>query len=285
LALYEQELSISENKEITNMNKIDRLGLSLYTVRAEMENRFEDTLREVAAIGYEEVEFAGYFEHTPKVTRQVLDRYSLTAPSAHIDFHSLESNWQQVVESTQIIGHKYIVISIVDINLLGDPDIWKRAADIFNRAGEFSKQAEIQLVYHNHYWEFFPSNGKLPYDFLLEACDPEFLKMELDFCWMAVVEQDPLVYFQRYPGRFPLVHLKQLTKLPIRTPEDYTSPALYERTLPEITEVGTGVIDWKRIFSQSTHAGIQHFFVEHDVPRSPFDSIKTSYDYLDKLRF
>jgi sugar phosphate isomerase/epimerase len=161
----------------------------------------------------------------------------------------------------------------------------RRAADIFNRAGEFSKQAGIQLVYHNHYWEFFPSNGKLPYDSLLEACAPEFLKMELDFCWIAVVEHDPLVYFQRYPDRFPLVHVKQLQKLPIRTPEDYTSPVLFERTLPEITEVGDGVIDWKRIFSQSTQAGIQHFFVEHDVPQSPFDSIRMSYEYLEKLRF
>ena len=267
------------------MNKIDRLGLSLYTVRAEMENHFEDTLREVAAIGYKEVEFSGYFEHTPQDTRQILDRYGLTAPSAHVDYHSLESNWQQVVDAAQIMGHTYIVNSIVDINLLSDPDIWKHAADIFNRAGEFSRQAGIQLVYHNHYWEFFPRNGKLPYDFLLEACEPEFLKMELDFCWIAVVEHDPLIYFQQYPGRFPLVHVKQLKKLPIRTPEDYTSPALYERTLPEIIEVGDGVIDWKRIFSQSTQAGIQHFFVEHDVPQSPFDSIKTSYDYLDKLRF
>ena len=267
------------------MNKIDRLGLSLYTVRAEMEKSVEDTLRNVAAIGYKEVEFAGYFDHSPTDTHEMLDRYDLTTPSAHVDFHSLESDWQKVVDAAQIIGHKYIVNSIVDINLLGDPDIWKRAADIFNRAGEFSKQAGIQLVYHNHYWEFFPSNGKLPYDFLLEACDPDFLKMELDFCWIAVVEHDPLVYFQRYPSRFPLVHLKQLKKLPIRTPEDYTSPALYERTLPEITEVGDGVIDWKRIFSLSTQARIQHFFVEQDVPQSPFDSIKMSYEYLEKLRF
>ena len=267
------------------MNKIDRLGLSLYTVRAEMENNFEGTLREVASIGYKEVEFAGYFEHTPADTRQILDRHGLTAPSAHVDFHSLESNWQQVVESAQIIGHKYLVNSIVDINLLSDPDIWKRAADIFNRAGEFSKQAGIQLVYHNHYWEFFSWHETLPYDYLLEACDPDFLKMELDFCWIAVVEHDPLVYFQRYPGRFPLVHIKQLKNLPIRTPEDYTSPILYERTLLEITEVGDGVIDWKHIFSQSTQAGIQHFFVEHDVPQSPISSIKTSHDYLEKLRF
>lgn len=268
------------------MSRIDPIGLSLYTVRAEMEINIEDTLRKVAAIGYKEVEFAGYFEHTPTDLRQILDRYGLAAPSVHVDFLSLESNWHQVVENAKMIGHKYIVNSITDINLLSDPDIWKRAADIYNHAGEFSQQAGVQLVYHNHYWEFFSSpNGKLPYELLLEACDPDFLKMEMDLCWMAVVEQDPLAYFQRFPGRFPLVHVKQLKKLPIRSSDDYTTPILYERALAEITDVEDGVIEWKRIFSKSTQAGIKHFFVEHDVPQSAFDSIKTSYDYLEKLRF
>jgi sugar phosphate isomerase/epimerase len=265
------------------MNRIDRIGLGLYTVREEMERDFEATLKEVASIGYKEVEFAGYFEHTPGEIRGTLERYGLTAPSAHIDYQSLGSNWQQVVETAQIIGHKYIVNSMVDMNLLGEPDVWKRAADTFNRAGQVSKKAGIQFAYHNHYWEFLPLDGKTPYDLLLEACDPDLVKMEMDLCWIAAVEHDPLVYFQGYPGRFPLVHVKQLKKLPVRTPDD--GPLLYERTLPDITEVGEGVIDWRRLFSQSTQAGIQHFFVEHDAAASPLASIKTSYDYLDQLRF
>ena len=119
----------------------------------------------------------------------------------------------------------------------------------------------------------------------LQACDPDLVKMEMDFCWIAAVELDALAYFQRYPGRFPLVHVKQLRKLPVRTPDDETSLILFERTLPDITEVGDGVIDWKHVFSQSTPAGIEHFFVEHDSPQSPFDSIQTSYEYLKNLRF
>jgi len=93
------------------MNKMDRLGLSLYTVRAEMEKSVEETLRDVAAIGYKDVEFAGYFEHTPTDTRQILDRHALTAPSAHVDFHSLESNWQQIVDAAQIMGHHYLEVA------------------------------------------------------------------------------------------------------------------------------------------------------------------------------
>ena len=230
------------------------------------------------------MEFAGYFNRTPKDVRRLLDRYGLIAPSVHVDYQSLESKWPQVVEAAQIIGHQYIVNAMIDMNsLLHELDVWKRAADTFNRAGEFSRKAGIQFAYHNHYWEFFPLNGKMPYDLLLEVCDPDLVKMEMDFCWIAAVEQDPLTYFQRYPGRFPLSHIKQLKKLPMRTPEDGT--LLWERTLPDITEVGEGVIDWKYIFLQATQAGIQHFFVEHDAPQSPLASIKTSYDYLEKLRF
>jgi sugar phosphate isomerase/epimerase len=133
-----------------------------------------------------------------------------------------------------------------------------------------------EFAYHNHHFEFFPLQGKLPYDILLERCDPDLVKMEMDFCWIAAVKQDSLIYFQRYPGRFPVVHVKQLTKLPARMPNDDKDPmVLYERVLPDITEVGEGVIDWKRIFSHSTQAGIQYFFVEHDVPQSPLASIKT----------
>ena len=91
--------------------------------------------------------------------------------------------------------------------------------------------------------------------------------MEMDLCWITVGGQDPLTYFGRYPGRFPLVHVKDMTKD------------------QHMTEVGSGAIDWKRIFAQSEKAGIQHYFVEHDEPAAPFDSIRKSYGYLRDLRF
>ena len=267
------------------MNKIDSIGLQLYTIRTEIEKDFEGTLEKVAAIGYKEVEFAGYFDHTPQDVRKMLESNGLTAPSAHVDYASLESKWTQVVESAQTIGHQYLVNVGIALHLLGEPDIWRRAADVFNRAGEFSKRAGIQFAYHNHYLEFIPVNGKKPYDLLLESCDPDLVKMEIDFCWMAAVEQDPFTYFERFPGRFPLAHVKQLRKLPTRTPGDEVGTVFWQKTIPDITEVGEGVIDWKSTLSQAMQSGTQHFFVEHDAAQSPLESIKMSYDYLEKLRF
>ena len=266
------------------MNMIDPIGLQLYTIRTEMERDFEGALERVAAIGYKEVEFAGYFKRTPKEISSLLKRCELTAPSAHIAYQSLESSWPEVLEVAQILGHNYLVVPMIDSDLAETLDGWKRAADLFNRAGEVSKRAGIQLVYHNHFFEFIPLEGELPYNILLEACDPDLLKMEMDFCWIAAVGHGPLPYFQRYPGRFPLVHLKQLKSLPTRRPDE-GAHEFFEQTIPEITEVDDGVIDWESTLSQSTQAGIEHYFVEQDAPDSPFDSIRKSCDYVYRLRF
>jgi sugar phosphate isomerase/epimerase len=117
---------------------------------------------------------------------------------------------------------------------------------------------------------------------LLEMCDPNLVKMELDLCWITVGGGDPLAYFNRYPGRFPLVHVKDVKKLPKVTAggtQDFGS------SMKDMTEVGSGIIDWKRIFAQSEKAGIKHYIVEHDNPKDPFQSIQISYEYLAKLRW
>ncbi|HEV2713954.1 MAG TPA: sugar phosphate isomerase/epimerase, partial [Terriglobales bacterium] len=178
--------------------------------------------------------------------------------------------------------HQYIVNPWIDDAVRKQPDGFKRAAATFNRAGKASTEAGMQFAYHNHWFEYIPVNGKLPYDILLEESDPNLVKMEMDLCWTTLGGQDPVKYFDRYPGRFPLVHVKDLTSIP---PITAGGKQDFGDSMKEMTEVGSGVIDWKRIFAQSDKAGIKHYFVEHDNPKSPFDSIKTSYQYLAQLRF
>ncbi len=263
-------------------HKIDKIGLQLYTVRDLMKRDFDGTLAKVAAIGYKEVEFAGYFDHSPKDVRAAVDRRGLTAPSAHIDYKSLGEKFPEVIEAAKVVGHEYLVNPWIDEEIRKQPDGWKHAAETFNRAGEACKKAGIQFAYHNHWFEFLPVNGKLPYDLLLTECDPNLVKMELDLCWITVGGQDPLKYFDRYPGRFPLVHVKDVKRVPPVTAggaQDFGS------SMKDMTEVGSGIIDWKKIFAQSDKAGIKHYFVEHDNPKKPLESIKKSYDYLASLRF
>lgn len=263
-------------------HKIEKIGLQLYTVRDLMKQDFDGTLAKVAAVGYKEVEFAGYFDHSPKDVRAAVDRHVLTAPSAHIDYKNLGDKFPEVIEAAKVVGHEYLVNPWIDEEIRKQPDGWKHAAETFNRAGEACKKAGIQFAYHNHWFEFLPVNGKLPYDLLLTECDPSLVKMELDLCWITVGGQDPLRYFERYPGRFPLVHVKDVKRVPPVTAggaQDFGS------SMKDMTEVGSGIIDWKKIFAQSDKAGIKHYFVEHDNPKKPLESIKTSYDYLARLRF
>ncbi len=264
-------------------DRIEKIGVQLYTVRSQMKHHFEDTIAKVAAIDYREVEFAGYFKHTPQQVRAVLDHNGLSAPSVHVDYASLGDKFPQVIADSAIIGHQYIVCPWIDEKQRKQPDGWKRAAEVFNKAGGASKKAGIQFAYHNHHFEFVQVNGKFAYDILLEETDPSLVQMEMDLCWMTVAGQDPLKYFARYPGRFPMVHVKDVKSVP--SPKKPGEPVAFKKVFPEMTSVGSGSIDWKRIFAHSSEAGIKHYFVEQDYPKEPFENVKASYAYLEKLRW
>ena len=251
---------------------ISPIGVQLYTVRTLLEKDFEGTIAQVAAVGYK----------SPKEVRAVLDRHGLSAPSAHLDYATITGKLPQAIEASQIIGHKFIVCPFIDDAMRAQPDVWKRISEAFNKAGETTSKAGIQFAYHNHHFEFVPVNGKEPFDVLLAETDPKLVKIEMDLCWMAVAGRDPLAYFNKYPGRFPMVHVKGLKKIPANAGKA-TTMLPFDQVMPDITEVGDGPIDWKRIFAQAPKAGIQHYFVEHDQPASPIESITASYKYLSNL--
>lgn len=261
--------------------KLQKIGVQLYTLRSEMEKDVEKTLASVSAAGFAEVEFAGYFNKPAAEIRAILDRHKLTSPSAHIDFNTISTKLPQVLSDSHTIGHKYIVMPYLDDTLRAQPDIYKRVADTLNKAGAESAKAGITMAYHNHNFEFVPVNGVTPFDMLLKACDPKLVKFELDLCWATAAGQDPVAVFKKNPGRFPMVHVKGLTKKPAGA----STPI--PEVLPNVSDVGApgDVVDWKGIFAASKIGGIEHYFVEHDVPKAPLESIKNSYAYLRALTF
>ncbi len=246
--------------------RLPSIGLQLYTVRGLMEHDFEGTISSVADIGYDEVEFAGYFGHAPADVRAILERVGLRAPSAHVPIEAFRADRAQAIADGLAVGHEYLIVPWIaeDERTL---DGYRRKAQEFNEIGRACQEQGVRFGYHNHDFEFTLVEGRLPYDILLDETDPADVHFEMDLYWIRKGGQDALRYFERYPSRFELCHVKDMNQS--------------EGMVP----VGDGLIDFGAIFSHSQQAGLRHYFVEHDNPDDPIQSITKSYAFLDALRF
>ena len=245
---------------------IQSIGLQLYTVRSEMQGGVDQTLERVAEIGYEEVEFAGYFDHSAAQMRRMLDANGLRAPASHIGIEQMEDQWEMVVDYAATVGHEYIVVAYIDADRRKSLDDFRRMTDRFNVAAERAQAAGITFGYHNHDFEFALVEGQVPFDVMLAHADP-LVQFEMDLFWILKAGGDPVEYFRQYPGRFPMVHVKDMA------------------ADGAMVDVGAGQIDFAAIFARSDQAGIRHYFVEHDNPDDPFASIQASHDSLRRLEF
>jgi len=251
-------------------DRLDRIGLELYTVRHELALDFEVTLQRVAGLGYREVEFTDYYGRSVQAVRAALATAGLTAPSAQVPSTSLRAAAAASIERARAIGHTYLVCGWVppaERESLAD---WRSLAATFNAVGEAARRTGLQFAYHNHDFEFNPVDGRVPYDVLLDDTDPGLVQLELDVYWATKGGRDPVDLFGRWPGRFPLLHLKDMAPGPQR----------------EFAELGRGIIDFGRILTRAKAAGVRHFYVEQDEGRvPPFERARIGYDYLRQLRF
>ncbi len=253
------------------------IGLQLYTLRDELAKDAPGTIRKVAEIGYKEVEVYEFYGLSAAKFRQLLQTNGLTAPSAHYMTKHLGPDWEKHIAFAKEVGIKYMVNAILEPEEHRSLDDYKRLVPLFNKAGEQTRKAGIQYCYHNHNFEFKVYGGTTAYDFLLKELDPQLVKFEMDCFWVTHAGQDPVAYFKKHPGRFPLLHIKDLKAGNPPTTEKDDRMGLF-------AEVGHGTIDWKRIFASARLGGAKHYFVEQDfceIP--PLQSIKVSYDYLHKL--
>jgi sugar phosphate isomerase/epimerase len=253
---------------------IKNVGLQLYTLRNELGKDPDGTLKKVAGIGYKEVETFGYANgkflgKTPGEFKTFLDELGLSTPSGHYMPGNLRKDWTMVVDHAAEAGQKYMMCAFIYPQDRKTADDYKRLGELFNQSGEVCKKAGIQFGYHNHDFEFQSLDGQLPYDLLLKETDAKLVKMELDLYWATHAGIDPLELFKKNPGRFPLVHLKDMAKTEKR----------------EFAEVGTGSINFQRILDARKLAGIEHYFVEQDAVTNgtPLEAIAISYKNVEKL--
>ncbi|MFW6308684.1 MAG: sugar phosphate isomerase/epimerase family protein [bacterium] len=241
------------------------VALQLYTVREETEKDFKGTLSKVAEIGYKGVEFAGYGGLSASELKKLLDDLGLKAAGSHVPYPAIDSDLDRVIQYNLEIDNKYISIPYMEFE--GKEEFIKTAEEL-NKAGEKCKEAGIQLCYHNHNQEFEVFDGTYGLDLLYQNSDAQNLQVEIDTFWAKYAGVDPVEYINKYSGRIPLVHLKDME-------------ANEEK---DFAEVGEGIMDIESIAQAAEKAGAKWLIVEQDqCKRSPLESIEISFNNLKKM--
>jgi sugar phosphate isomerase/epimerase len=253
------------------------VGLQLYTLRDQLEKDVAGTIRQVAEIGYKDVEIYSLYGKSPTEFLRILKDSGISASSGHYLLPDVMSHWDQHVDDAKTLGLKYAVNAILPPEERKSLDDYKRLVDLFNQAGETAHKAGIQFCYHNHNFEFTKYGDTTAYEYLLKNLDAKLVKFEMDCFWVTHAGEDPVAYFKKYPGRFPLLHIKDMKDKPAASHE-------LDAKLGLFAPVGHGTINWKHIFVAAHQGGMQHYYVEEDFcEQPPLEAVKMSYDYLSKL--
>ncbi|ADV80910.1 sugar phosphate isomerase/epimerase family protein [Terriglobus saanensis] len=251
----------------------EKVGLQLYTVGTALTEDPAGTLKKVKAIGFEEVEVAGFAKLTPKALRGLIDDAGLQCPAAHLQFGFEETG--KVLEQANDLRVSYAASSILlpgapvaggiaavlgQLNKLTADD-FKKIAERANQIGEQAKKAGVQFAYHNHTHEFRDlGGGKTGYEILLAETEPALVQFEADCGWMITAGAHPVEYFRRVPERFRMIHIKDFPASTKVTTE------MGGPNMPHPTQLGQGHIDYKPVIAAARRAGVKHFFVEQDPP-------------------
>lgn len=244
------------------------IGLQMYTLRDETAKDFVGTLHKVAAIGYEGVEFAGYGGLSADELRALLDELGIKAVGSHVDINRVKNNIDEVIAFEKTIGSSYVVVPFMPEEFRNTSEAWQETLALFDEAGKRFAEQGLVFGYHNHSFEFEQNIGdELLFDALFSGTDNAAVKVELDVCWVQNGGQDPLAYLNKYKGRVPLVHFKDLHI-------DADGKAL---TMP----LGEGDIDLESVLAASSESGTEWLIVEQDQCQyDPIESITNSCKWL-----
>ncbi|MGF7079621.1 sugar phosphate isomerase/epimerase family protein [Mucilaginibacter sp. UYCu711] len=255
-------------------------GLQLYSLREQLPHDVKATISRVARAGYKEVETfgfnpkTGYWGLSVKEFRDLLDANGLYTPSGHYGINEYFSNGNTdelsaYIKVAHALGQQYIIVPSLREEFIRTKDDFKRVAGKMNTAGELLKKEGLKLAYHNHNFEWAKSDGTTFYETLLTETDPKLLFMEMDIYWVVRAGQDPIEIFNNNPGRFRLVHIKDMDKV---------NPNLN-------TEAGNGSIDFKSIIPRAKAAGVKHFILEQEnyTNIDPFVSLTKSAAYIKNV--
>ncbi|HLW08217.1 MAG TPA: TIM barrel protein [Marinilabiliaceae bacterium] len=252
------------------------IGLQLYSVRDDMKKDVALTIQEIGKMGYTFVEAAGYsdgqfYGMEPVAFKELLNENGLEFTSSHCgqalpDSASWEATmqwWDECIDAHVAGGAKYIVQPFMDEKGYGSLEDLMKYCDYFNTVGEKCNAKGIRFGYHNHDKEFEEVDGIVRYDYMLQNTDPDKVMFQLDLYWIMMGGKDAISYFNAYPGRFELWHVKD------------------EKELGK-----SGLMDFESIFNAADKSGMQHIIVEVErYDYTPLESVKMSLDFLTNAEY
>lgn len=241
-----------------------KTGIQLYTMRGAMDADPRGTITALAGMGYANLEFAGHAGVAPRELRRWLDDLGLAAPSGHVDPNEVKADPGPAIEAAVTLGHEYIVIAWLPEAQRQTADDYRGWAEVLNRTGEAARAAGLRMAYHNHDFEFFDVDGAMPQQLLMQETDPQLVDFELDYYWVRKAGFDIEEVLGWAPERFTLAHIKDID------------------TAGNITDVGTGTIDFAEVLNSEAAKHLRYPFVEHDHPEDAFRTAAISHYHLKK---
>jgi sugar phosphate isomerase/epimerase len=271
-----------------------KVALQLYTVRQDMEKDVEATLKKVKEIGFDYVEFAGYYGTPADKMRELLDKYGLTCVSVHQGYDVFLSDEKASIDYLKTIGAKYCAIPWMDKEKHAGNPVYENTVKEITQVAKALKDAGIQLLYHNHDFEFDKFEDKFLLDWLYESIPADLLQTEIDTCWVRYAGYDPAAYVRKYTGRSPVVHLKDFTASNLNAGPVYDlidnsgnvgKPTSREEAGFQFRPVGHGIQDFPAILAAAEDAGAEYVVVEQDqsVDRPGMEAAKMGREYLRSL--
>ena len=267
------------------------VAVQVYSVRGDASENLRLTLEKIKAMGYDGVEFAGLYGNAPEDIKKMCEEIGLVPISAHVPYKDMVADPEGVLSMYETIGCKFVAIPYLAEEDRPGTENFPKVIENAKMLGKVAKEKGMQLLYHNHDFEFMKLDGKYALDILYEEVCADLLKTELDTCWVKVGGEDPAAYVRKYSGRAPVVHLKdfygeksvdmyELIGIDKKAP---TRPANFE-----FRPVGSGMQNFPEILKAAEDAGAEWVVVEQDKPSmglSALESIAKSREYLKTLGY
>lgn len=273
-----------------------KVGLQLYSVREDMEKDMKGTLKKVKEMGYDYVEFAGYFGHSAEEVKAMLDECGLTCVSVHQTYDVFLEDEKASIDYLKTIGAKFCAVPWMGMEKQKGTDAFEQTVAEFKKVGKALKDNGITFCYHNHDFEFGKYEDKFLLDWLYDSVPADLLETEVDTCWVHYAGYDPAEYVLKYSGRAHIVHLKDFVCKNLAQGPVYAligsdgkedKKASKEDNGFEFRPLGDGIQDFKKILDAAEKAGAEYVIVEQDQAptMSPLDSAKKSREYLKSLGY